>query len=131
LLKAGDPGTNILNLATALHRDALALELTRTPGWTSRLCVKVLALDPSKGRDARRGDYSAYVLLGIDARGLVYVEADLARRPTPQLLINQLKDFLVGDHDDGPDALQMALRLAQELLEVPPGDGLGDRLRVG
>jgi hypothetical protein len=319
LMKAGDRRTNILNLATALHRDALALELARTPGWSSRtfraieawptntplweqweavyantedtlsqnrarefyeghrtemdagavllwperedlyslmclraeggrvafarekqgsplspevcewpesyfheglwfeawpdgLRVKVLALDPSKGRDARRGDFSAYVLLGIDGRGLVYVEADLARRPTPQmvadgvslyrrfrpdalgleanqyqdllagefeaefrasglhgvrpwllenrvsklvrirrlspllaagrlrfkrnspstqLLINQLKDFPVGDHDDGPDALEMALRLASELLAEPPGDGLGDRIRVG
>ncbi len=37
--------------------------------WPEGLSVKVLALDPSKGRDARRGDYSAYVLLGIDARG--------------------------------------------------------------
>jgi predicted phage terminase large subunit-like protein len=180
--------------------------------WPEGLCVKVLALDPSKGRDARRGDYSAYVMLGIDRQGLVYVEADLARRPTPrmveegvalyrrfrpqafgleanqyqellagefqqafcrqnlvgvrpwlvensvnklvrirrlspllaagrlrfkrnsagtQLLINQLKDFPVGDHDDGPDALEMALRLASELLEGPSGDGLGSRLHVG
>ncbi len=36
LLPAGTPATNVVNLATALHRDALALELTRTPGWTSR-----------------------------------------------------------------------------------------------
>ncbi len=36
LLKAGDAGTNILNLATALHRDAIALELARTAGWRSR-----------------------------------------------------------------------------------------------
>jgi hypothetical protein len=47
------------------------------------------------------------------------------------LLLNQLKDFPVGDHDDGPDALEMALRLAGELLSEPPGDGLGSRLRVG
>lgn len=25
-----------------------------------------------------------------------------------RLLENQLKDFLIGDHDDGPDALRMA-----------------------
>ena len=35
LLKAGDKQTNILNLATALHRDALAMQLDRTPGWLS------------------------------------------------------------------------------------------------
>lgn len=305
LLKAGSKRTNMLNLATALHRDALALELHRTPGWTSEifpalvrgpdaaelwdrweslyanvndsaardtarrfydehrdameagaellwpheddlyglmcmrvesgkttferemqgspinpelcewpeeyfahdefwfdawpenLLVRVMALDPSKGSDARHGDYSAIVWLGIDAVGRTYVEADLARRPTPQmvadccdrytqfepaafgveanhfqellgdelvrearrrgrldfapwtitntaaknvrirrlspllaqrrltfrtrspgtrLLVNQLRDFPCGDHDDGPDALEMALRLAQELI---------------
>ena len=36
LLKAGTPRTNVVNLATALHREALAMELHRTPGWTSR-----------------------------------------------------------------------------------------------
>ena len=35
--------------------------------WPSELTVRVIALDPSKGGDARRGDYSAYVLLGVDA----------------------------------------------------------------
>jgi hypothetical protein len=36
LLKAGDSRTNILNLATARHRDALAVELARKPGWLPR-----------------------------------------------------------------------------------------------
>ena len=319
LLKAGTPRTRVVNLATALHRDALAVELHQTPGWTSRifravrrwpqnmtlwhewealytdldnpryrqtarafylghrdamhagaavlwpeeedlytlmcmraesgraaferekqnspvnpdLCewpehyfdqsawfdtwpgnlrVKTLALDPSKGSDARRGDYSAFVMLGVDRRGMLYVEADLARRPTPQivaegaelvrrfgpdafaieanqfqdllgadfqaelarqgllavqpvmldnrvnkrvrirrlgpllgarrvrfksdspgtrLLVDQLKDFPAGDHDDGPDAMEMAVRLAAAMLEGTPGDGLGNRLPVG
>jgi hypothetical protein len=30
-------------------------------------------------------------------------------------LVQQLKDFPVGDHDDGPDALEMALRLSIDL----------------
>jgi hypothetical protein len=38
----------------------------------------------------------------------------------------------VGDHDDGPDAAEMAIRLAAELLSrVGVDDGLGDRLPVG
>lgn len=172
-----------------------------------------MALDPSKGADSRRGDYSALVWLGIDRRGLIYVEADLARRPTPeivaggverfglfrpdlfgvevnqfqellagefesefrrrgllgvrpvpidnrvskqvrirrlgpylasrrlrfragtpgtQLLVEQLREFPVADHDDGPDALEMAIRLAAELLHGrAAGDGLGNRLPVG
>ena len=320
LLNAGTKTTNIINLATALHREALALELHRTAGWTSRsfpaietwptnlelwnewesiycnvdnadakttarafyedhrtamdaganvlwpavedlytlmqmrveigetaferekqsapvnpeFCewpetyfaeniwfdrwpedstIRTIALDPSKGRDAGRGDYSAYILLAIDSRGVVYVEADIARRPTPQmvadgvdlcqrfrphafgveanqfqellcnefasefahqkinnivpaaihnhasklvrirrlgpylsqrrlkflanssstqLLVDQLRDFPAGTHDDGPDALEMALRLAEDVWNSRNGDdGLGNRLVVG
>jgi predicted phage terminase large subunit-like protein len=320
LMKAGTSRTNVVNLATALHRDALAMELHAVPGWTSQifrairvwpsnatlwqewetiyndvdnpryqesalafyqehrpemddgaevlwpeeedlyalmcmrvesgraaferekqnsptnpeLCewpesyfdegiwfddwpqqlrVKSLALDPSKGSDSRRGDFSALVMLGADRRGVLYVEADLARRPSPQivadgvecfrkfqpdvfgieanqfqelfaaefeaefrrqgllgarpvaidnrvnklvrirrlgpflssrrlrfknnspatrLLVEQLQQFPVGDHDDGPDALEMALRLAAAQLSGPwPDDGLGNRLPVG
>jgi predicted phage terminase large subunit-like protein len=320
LLKAGARCTNIVNLATALHREALAMELLKAPGWTSKLfraieswptqmhlweeweaiycdvdnpsakraaidffqkyrdemeagakllwpdvedlytlmrmrvesgrtaferekqgspvdpescefpesyfeehiwfddwpaefAVKAIALDPSKGADARRGDYSAYVMLGIDPTGTMFIEADLARRPTPQmvadgaalyrrflpqsfgveanqyqellageiaaeferqglpriapatihnqvnkqvrirrlgpylsmqrlrfkrgsastkLLVEQLRDFPAGAHDDGPDALEMALRLAEDVwLGRNADDGLGDRLPVG
>jgi predicted phage terminase large subunit-like protein len=319
LLKAGRKRTNIVNLATALHRDALALELLTAPGWNSakfsaiqswpmeldlwqewetiytrldaprakelareffeanrakmeagasvlwpeeedlytlmqmrvesgrvaferekqgspvdpelcewpesyfegdiwfddwpaELTIKAIALDPSKGAEARRGDYSAYVLLGIDPRGAIYVEADLARRPTPQmvadgatlyrrfrpqifgveanqyqellageitaeferqqlghfapaavhnyankqlrirrlgpylsqrrlrfkansastkLLVDQLRDFPAGAHDDGPDALEMALRLADDVWQGKnANDGLGNSLIV-
>jgi predicted phage terminase large subunit-like protein len=320
LLRAGDKRTNIINLATALHREALAVELLGAPGWISQrfsaiqswptntelwneweaiyadpdnpnarhearafynrhrlamdsgavvlwpseedlftlmqmrvesgrtaferekqgspvdpdLCewpetyfeehiwferwpddlqIRAIALDPSKGRDARRGDYSAYVLLGLDGAGVIYVEADLARRPTPQmvaegvalcarfrptafgveanqfqellcgefaaefarqgmthivpaaihnhasklvrirrlgpylsqrrlrfltrsastrLLVDQLRDFPAGAHDDGPDALEMALRLAEDALYGNSrDDGLGSRLPIG
>jgi len=319
LLKAGTPRTNVLNLATALHRDAVALELHRTPGWTSGLfqaieewptdlelwaqweaiytdlatpdstdrarqfydehqaamdagakilwpemeslynlmCLrieggrttferekqnrpvnpdqcewpedyfdprkihfdrwpaqptcKVLSLDPSKGADSRRSDYSAFIQLAIDTTGILYVDADLARRPTPELvdraaqlyqdwqpdgfcveanqyqdllggliasafaarrllapspylvnntvpkqvrirrlgpylaqgrlrfragspgvkiLLDQLKDFPTGDHDDGPDALEMAIRLAAQLVRPMQPDRLGNRLKI-
>jgi hypothetical protein len=40
--------------------------------------------------------------------------------------------FPMGDHDDGPDALEMAVRLAGEYLAAPHApDGLGDRLPLG
>ena len=38
-----------------------------------------------------------------------------SRSPGTALLIQQMKDFPVGDHDDGPDALEMALRLSINL----------------
>lgn len=320
LMKAGTPETNVVNLATALHREALAMQLHETPGWTSKifksivrwpenmsrwaeweaiytdlrnpnyqrdaraffennqnalsagaivlwpevedlyalmcmraesgrtaferekqnspinpescewpasyfdeaiwfdqwpehLLVKTMALDPSKGIDARRGDYSAFVMLGADRQGMVYLEADMARRPTPQIvadgvellrrfrpdafaieanqfqdllahefeaelrrqgplfvrpiplenhvnklvrirrfgshlsarklrfktnspgtkmLVEQFEEFPVGDHDDGPDAAEMALRLAEQLLQGRAiHDGLGNRLPIG
>lgn len=318
LLKAGTKRTNILNLATALHRDALAMQLHRTAGWRSatfcavivwpqaqqlwdeweeifadvsnpnakrdawefylnrrsamdkgaellwpeeedlytlmkmrveegrsaferekqstptdtercewpdeyfqehiwfdrwpsELQYKVIALDPSKGGQSRHGDYSAFIVLGIDSQGVLFVEADLARRPTPQmvadgialckkhrvaffgveanqfqelladefrgeferrglndvkvcaihnhvnkllrirrlgpylsrrrvrflssspstrLLVDQLRDFPLGSYDDGPDALEMALRLAGSLHSGRVDDGLGDRLAI-
>lgn len=302
LMNAGNKDTNVISLATALHRDALAMQLCRTPGWESQvfraivrwpdnmdlwreweriysnteskrskrdagcffkrnreemeagaevlwpdeeslitlmkiraesghtaferekqnspidptrcewpeeyfgdwmwfsdwprdIANKVIALDPSKGRDSRFGDYSALVVLGVDRRGVLYVEADLQRRSTPvmvadavtlcrrhqpsmfgveanqfqellvddvvqafavagvraavsgvhnyankllrirrlgpllaqrrlrflrgsvgtQLLVDQLRDFPLGSHDDGPDALEMAVRLAEQV----------------
>jgi predicted phage terminase large subunit-like protein len=35
-----------------------------------------------------------------------------ANSPGARLLVNQLREFPLGDHDDGPDALEMAIRLA-------------------
>jgi predicted phage terminase large subunit-like protein len=163
--------------------------------WPEALAIKTLALDPSKGKDAKHGDYRAFVKLGRDSNGVLYVEADLAHRPTDvitevavehvkafgpsgfaievnqfqelfvadiqrvaqregvavpvygvnnqtnkqvrirrlgpylsqrlfrfkaksprtALLVQQLRDFPNGDHDDGPDALEMGLRLMIEL----------------
>jgi predicted phage terminase large subunit-like protein len=315
LMNAGNTVTNVISLATALHRDALAMQLCRTPGWESQvfraivrwpdnmdlwreweriysnkeskrakrdagcffkrnreemeagaevlwpeeeslitlmkiraegghtaferekqnspidptrcewpeeyfgdwlwfddwprdIVFKVIALDPSKGRDSRFGDYSALVVLGVDRRGVLYVEADLQRRSTPvmvadavtlcrrhqatmfgveanqfqellvddvveafavagvgavvsgvhnyankllrirrlgpllaqrklrflrgspdtQLLVDQLRDFPLGSHDDGPDALEMAVRLAEQVASGNESDGLGEKL---
>jgi predicted phage terminase large subunit-like protein len=178
--------------------------------WPENLTLKTLALDPSKGQDAKKGDYSAFVRLGRDANGILYCEADLQRRdserivadgvelvrqfrpdgfaietnqfqqllvpdfrriglerrvdlpiygidnqvnkevrirrigpylaqrqlrfkarsPGTLLLVQQLKDFPVGDHDDGPDALEAALRLAIELWNGRYAQRLPSVLRV-
>src|SRR5262249_19734895 len=42
-----------------------------------------------------------------------------ARSPGTLLLVQQLRDFPVGDHDDGPDALQMAMQLMDTLWADP------------
>jgi predicted phage terminase large subunit-like protein len=53
-----------------------------------------------------------------------------ADSPSTRLLVEQLQQFPVAEHDDGPDALEMAVRLAQEMLTGAPNDGLGHRLPV-
>jgi len=52
--------------------------------------------------------------------------------PSTRLLVEQLQEFPVADHDDGPDALEMAIRLAEQLFRSRTfDDGLGNRLPVG
>ena len=69
--------------AVRVARDRTSTRRSGSTNGPSELAVKTLALDPSKGSDARRGDYSAFVMLGVDRQGMLYLEADLARRPTP------------------------------------------------
>jgi predicted phage terminase large subunit-like protein len=160
------------------------------------LLARAIALDPSKGRDAKSGDYAAFALAAVDVEGTIWVEADLVRgrsaewlaeqavehqrrfqadvfgvesnqwlqlfaniiditsrrrqvflpivelynqvpklvrirrlgpylaqgrfrfRNTPgtRLLVDQLREFPEGAHDDAPDSLEMALRLLSDLL---------------
>jgi predicted phage terminase large subunit-like protein len=39
------------------------------------------------------------------------------RSPGTERLVNQLRDFPNGDHDDGPDALEMAIRVMGQILQ--------------
>ncbi len=56
----------------------------------------------------------------------------LSSSPSTQLLVDQLRDFPLGTHDDGPDALEMALRLAEQIFsQEDSDDGLGNRIPVG
>ena len=52
----------------------------------------------------------------------------MKKSKSTKLLVDQLRDFPLGSHDDGPDALEMAMRLAEQLTGVPFDDGLGDNL---
>lgn len=47
-----------------------------------------------------------------------------------RLLVDQLQSFPLGDHDDGPDALEMAIRLASDLLRRPTVTGAPARMSV-
>lgn len=158
--------------------------------WRGPFELSAAALDPSKGKDQKRGDYAAAVFVGLKG-GKLWVDCWIDRRPVDvivattiehtaewqpdivgletnawqellapefdrqcqarrmlplaiqpientvkkevrigrigpylarrqiifrdtkhcRLLVEQLKDFPLGDHDDGPDALEMAIRL--------------------
>jgi hypothetical protein len=45
--------------------------------WPPDLTIKVMALDPSKGKDARTGDFSAWILLGVDRELTLWVDCDI------------------------------------------------------
>lgn len=177
--------------------------------WPKQFDMRIIAVDPSKGKEAGKGDYSAIVFVGV-VDGLLWVDADIKRRPVDQLvrdlltwqqryqalaigvesnqfqelilpeisrvaaeqrqmmqpplyainntvnkelrvrrlgpylargelrvadtpggrlLVEQLREFPNGQHDDGPDALEMAIRLG---IETCGGqvidDGLGHNL---
>lgn len=163
--------------------------------WPQDLPAVTIALDPSKGKNSKTGDYAAFVIVGRDHGGTLWIDAELVREPAEllvqraielhhrfkpmgfacevnqfqellktaidkeaasqklimplfgynnmlaketrirrlgpvlaskkwrvrnspggRLLVKQLQEFPTGMHDDGPDALEMALRLMQELL---------------
>jgi hypothetical protein len=59
--------------------------------WPEQLVVRALALDPSKGLDARVGDYSALVKVGQDQNGILYVEGDLQQRPISDIVAHSVE----------------------------------------
>lgn len=76
------------------------------------IVLKAMALDPSKGKDAKSGDYSAYIQVALGRNGVVYVDANLERRPVDKIVADGLdlyKRFL-------PAAFAVEINQFQELL---------------
>lgn len=163
--------------------------------WPEDIVVRVLALDPSMGKESKLHDYPAFVLLGVDQEGTLWADAVMVKEPLVQvvergiglcrewkplafaietnqfqlllaeqfkrrgielsltlpiwridnhvnkimrirtigpylarkdiriknspggqILVQQLKDFPAGVHDDGPDSLDQAIRMLRHLL---------------
>lgn len=84
--------------------------------------LRVIALDPSKGKDARHagalGDYSAFVVLYLGRDGTLYVDADLCnRRPTPKIVEDGIALYLRhSTHGRPVDGFAIEVNQFQELL---------------
>jgi len=57
--------------------------------WPESFDVRAIAIDPSMGKGDRHGDYSAIVYVGLK-NGLIYVDADLERRPPHEIVRDAL-----------------------------------------
>lgn len=74
--------------------------------------VSVIGVDPSKGKDSKSGDYSAFVFLGVDREGMMWVDSEVLRIPAP--LIPQLTLDLYRRWR--PDVIAIETNQFQELL---------------
>jgi hypothetical protein len=74
--------------------------------------IKTLALDPSKGKDARHGDYSAIVRLARDFKGILYCDAVLQRADSERLI----EKFIKESYEFEPDAMVLETNQFQHLL---------------
>ncbi|MFA6358573.1 MAG: phage terminase large subunit [Candidatus Omnitrophota bacterium] len=203
---AQEHGAQFVDVQGAEFSGAYFLDSIWFDEWPQTLAHKVVALDPSKGKN-EKSDYSAFVMIGMGYDGKMYIDADIQRRDvwrivedgidlyqrwgpqafgvevnqfqevlagvmeerakarslmlplfainntenkrtriratlTPylargdfrfkrgsrgaRLLVDQLRAFPLGQHDDGPDALEMGVRLMKGLFE---GGGLAGRGR--
>jgi hypothetical protein len=57
----------------------------READWPDAFEFGVIAIDPSKGKDARKGDYSGIGFMGL-SRGKLWVDCTLERRPSEQIV---------------------------------------------
>lgn len=99
--------------------DSLYLEDGET--WPDRFESSVCALDPSKGKSAKRGDYSALSFIGV-AGGRLWVDVDIARRPVPQMCM----DAVTFGSRYGCDVFGVEVNAFQDLLIGPLDEAASD-----
>jgi hypothetical protein len=90
--------------------------------WPDHLVYRVQSLDPSKGADAKSGDFQAHILVGMDSRGTMFVEGVLAREPIPQMIARAM-DLAAGFHPltslavESNDALGMLVSAFEDAIQ--------------
>ena len=82
--------------------------------WPLAPLLKVVALDPSKGK-TERSDYSAVVMVGEDLDGTLWVEADIERRPVGQIVASAAEIC----RDFQPEGFGLEINSWQDLLAQP------------
>jgi predicted phage terminase large subunit-like protein len=97
--------------------------------WPAELAYRVQALDPSKGADAKSGDFQAHVLLGLERHGTMYVEAVLARETIP-LMVARAMDLAADSGFGRLDALAVENNDALGMLVSAFQDRMRERGRV-
>ena len=74
--------------------------------------IKTLSVDPSKGKDARHGDFSAIVSLARDMHGILYCDAIMQRLDSEKLVDRFVQEAI----DFEPDAMVVETNQFQHLL---------------
>jgi len=79
--------------------------------WPDRFTMSATALDPSKGRDAKKGDFSGIVTAGYH-KGYIWLDCDLERRPVPKMM----RDLVDWNNQRRPTVTGIEAVAFQELL---------------
>lgn len=95
----------------------------RFDDWPRKLVATAAALDPSKGRDSKAGDYSAFCWGGIDQHGVIWCDARLERIPLDRIV----DEALELNSAFAPEVFLVEANAFQELL----ADGLHGRATSG
>lgn len=81
----------------------------------SDLQLKVLSLDPSKGKTDKLGDYSAFVLLAYGKDRNIYIGADMDNRRSAERIVD---DGLALIQKYKPDAFALETNASQDLFSL-------------
>lgn len=103
-------GSDAFGVETNQFQSMLADEMYRR-GRETRTYLPIYCFENTVNKLVRIRRLTSYL-----ARGGIRFKGGSAGA---RLLVEQLRDFPVADHDDGPDALEMAVRLAFGMLAVP------------
>lgn len=79
--------------------------------WPKQTACRVMYIDPSLGK-SDKSDYSAIILAAVDVDGMVWIDADLSRRPSTQIAA----DAIQWHRKFKPDAMAGEANGFQELM---------------